>query len=121
MQLNKLSRLYLKAQLPKKAWSTTKEAHQYLKQNKNWRKIGLGRFILEITFEIIIKINNPNHKIAQEAFKIASKEIKGMKNLYINLLKIIIKSGKIMGDKKLVKTFSKTLKKEQKELDKILA
>ena len=119
-QLQSLSKLYNTYGLPTKAWESINKAHKYLAKNKDWKKIGLGRFIIESTFDIVITINNADDKISVKAFKLASKEIKGMKNLHLNLLRKVVKAGEIMADSKFIAKFNRVLKKEQKRIDGML-
>jgi len=119
-QLQQLSKLLIQSNQFDQAWNRIKDSQKHLKRISDWKTVGLGRFIIENAFDVVIGINDKNDSNVQEAFKWASNNIKRMKNLHHNLLEKTIKAGELMGDIKLKDKFSKILKKEREELDKIL-
>jgi len=118
-QLQTLAQLYNKHGFPIKAWEKINQAHQYMIQNQDWKQVGLGRFIIETTFEIIININNINDKTAVEAFELVSKEIRGVKNLHLSLLEKAVKAGQIMNNSKFVMEIEQILHEEQQIINQI--
>lgn len=119
-QLQQLSELLIQSNQFDQAWNRIKDSQKYLKRISDWKTVGLGRFIIENAFDVVIGINDKNDSNVKEAFKWASNNIKRMKNLHHNLLEKTIKAGELMGDIKLKDKFSNILKKEREELDKIL-
>ena len=119
-QLHSLSDLLVKNKQYVEAWNRIKDAQKYLKRISDWKSIGLGRFIIENAFDVVIGSNDQKDVTAKEAFKWASKNVKTMKNLHLNLLEKIIKACELMGDAKLGKKFIKILEAKQGMLDKIL-
>lgn len=119
-QLQQLSKLLIQNNQFDQAWNRIKHSQKHLKRISDWKTVGLGRFIVENAFDVVLGINDKNDSNVREAFKWASNSIKRMKNLHHNLLEKTIKAGELMGDVKLKDKFSKILKKEREELDKIL-
>lgn len=119
-QLQQLSKLLIQNNQFELAWNKIKDSQKHLKRISDWKTVGLGQFIVENAFDVVLGINNKNEINAKEAFKWASNNIKRMKNLNHNLLEKTIKAGELMGDIYLKDKFSKVLKKEREELDKIL-
>lgn len=96
--LQSLSQLYIKANNPDLAWERIKMAQPYLKQISNWKDIGLGKFIVENAFEVVISIDDSGNLIAREAFRWGIEQIQNMSDLHFNLLEKIGKAAELMGD-----------------------
>ena len=119
-QLQQISKLLIDDNQYVQAWNRIKDSQNYLNKISDWKTVGLGRFIVENAFDVVLGINNKHDKHVQEAFEWASKNIKKMKNWHHNLLDKTIQAAELMGDFKLRDKFSKILKKEREELDRIL-
>ena len=111
-----LSELYLKLNDYENTWSKLTQIEQHLKTIPDWISYGLGRSIIERYFELILAINNPDDDIVKEAYKWVSKQMAGMKNLYINLLEKAAKAADLMQDLRLSKKYYKMLESERKKL-----
>lgn len=118
-QLQELAKLSLQNNQFDQAWHHIKESQKHLKRISNWKTFGLGRFMVENAFDVVLGINDKNDSKAREAYKWASKNIKKMNNLHHNLLEKTIKAADLMGDNRLKKKFHKILKKEREKLDKL--
>lgn len=120
VMLQLLSELYLKSDKPVIAWNKIKESQAYLKRIKGWKDCGLGRFIVESAFDVVLYINDSEDVVVNEAFDWAVIEIQNMENLHLNLIEKTSKASEIMGDLKSRDKFSKILNEKRKKLDEIL-
>ncbi|UII26059.1 hypothetical protein LVD15_22565 [Fulvivirga maritima] len=119
-QLLYISELLIQQNFYDQAWKRIKEAHQYLERISEWNTAGLGRDLVECSFDIVLGVDDKNNSIAKEAFQWASDNVKQMENLHLDLLEKIIQAGNLMGDSGLNHQFSEILEKERKELDKLM-
>jgi hypothetical protein len=113
--LHTLIQLYLKSNNPILAWEKIKIAQSYLSRINYWKEVGLGRFIVENAFDIVLCINDSNNLIVKEAFTWAIKEVQNMKNLHHNLLEKTGKAAELMGDIKSRDKFFRILEIERKK------
>ncbi len=118
--LQTLSQLYLKSNNPIVAWEKIKLAQTYLSRISDCKEVGLGRFIVENAFDVVLCINDSNNLIVKEAFAWAIKEVNNMKNLHHNLLEKTGKASELMGDIKSRDKFFRILEVERAKLDKML-
>lgn len=102
------------------AWEKIKESQSYLQKISDWKTVGLGRFMIENAFDVVLGINDKENPIAQEAFQWSSQEVKNMENLHLNLLEKIVQGAALMEDLQLSNQYKKILKQEREQLDQIL-
>lgn len=122
-KLQMISKLYLKINRPKMAWEKLKLAiEQHLKNISDWKDYGIGRFIVENVFDVILTIDNPKDDSAIEAFDWARQTINNMnkENLHHNLLEKTAKAAELMGDTDVQNQFSELLSIARKRLKEIL-
>lgn len=119
-QLQQLSQLLIQNNQFDQAWNRIEDSQKHLKGISDWKTVGLGRFMVENAFDIVLGIGNQEDEIVKAAFNWGSTEVKRMKNLHHNLLEKVAKSGELMGDFKLRDKFYKTLKVEQEKLNQIM-
>lgn len=118
--LQTLSQLYLKSNNPVVAWEKIKLAQSYLIRIHDWKEVGLGRFVVENAFDVVLCINDSNNLIVKEAFTWAIKEVHNMKNIHHNLLEKTGKAAELMGDIKSRDKFFGILEVKRAKLDKML-
>lgn len=101
--LNILIRLYLKYGKIEKAVSKLKEVILILPKINNWKQFGLGRFLIEDAFDIVLFYNPDKYSfevknIYHWAIKIAIEMDKNNYSMHWDLLKKAIKSSNNMND-----------------------
>lgn len=112
-QLQRLSELYLKLGKPELAWEKIDASRTYLKNISNWKQMGLGRFIIENAFEVVISLSDPENEISQKSYFWALVEVIDMENLHLKLFQKIKDAAHIMGDQKTEEKFSATYEQEK--------
>lgn len=118
--LQEIAKLYLKANRPHAAWANLQAAHPHLYRVEGWKDVGLGRFILEATFDIVLQLQAPKDKAANEAYTWGKQHIPEMGNLHLNLLEKAAQAGRMMRDPAFAEIYQRRWEQECRKLDELL-
>lgn len=112
--LLELSRLYLENNEAKNAWNKIIIAQNYLPLVEDWHGCGLGWFIVERAFEIVLLINNSEDETGIEAYKWGTYEALNLNYRSAFLLKKMVQATTLMNDANGNSEYNAMLNKEIK-------
>lgn len=114
-----LTRLMLENDNPEDAWGCMQEAISQLKEVADWERVGLGRSLTEMVFDIVRHEKSPEN-IRREAYQWGLNAVPGLGKLYYNLLEKITEAAEVMKDEPNFIHFGDAMRQERADTDAML-
>ncbi|PTM53331.1 hypothetical protein [Desmospora activa] len=115
-QLRSLSEWYLKLGEADVAWAKIDTARHHLQHIPDWKRVGLGRMIVENAFDVVLLQNDANHPTCRVAYEWALEQIQALEGPHLNLLQKAAEAADIMGDERMEEQFLTAYVEEEKRI-----